>query len=66
VSASAVDEGRGYKQQTVIEIPELVTSQEPLSAQLDRFVDVLQGKVDADTERASILPSHEVIAKVKA
>jgi predicted dehydrogenase len=66
VSGQALtDEGRGYRQQTIIEIPELVTSQEPLSAQLDRFVDVLQGKVDADAERASILPSHEVIAQVK-
>ncbi len=67
VSASAATEdGRGYKQQTVIEIPEMVTSQEPLSAQLDRFLDVLAGTVDADAERASILPSHEVIAQVRA
>jgi len=64
-SDSLTDDGRGYKQQTIIEIPELITNQEPLSAQLDRFVDILEGSVDADVERASILPSHEVIAAVK-
>ncbi|WP_407341752.1 Gfo/Idh/MocA family protein [Pengzhenrongella phosphoraccumulans] len=63
---AASDDGRGYRQQTIIEIPELVTSQEPLAAQLDRFLQVLAGTVDADAERASILPSHRVVAQVKA
>lgn len=53
-----------YRQQTVIEIPELVTAREPLATQLDRFLDLLDGKVDAAGERASILPSHEVVAQV--
>jgi predicted dehydrogenase len=61
----ATDNGRGYRQQSVMEIPELVTSQEPLSAQLDHFIGILDGTVDADAERESILPSHEVIARVK-
>lgn len=63
---AATDDGRGYRQQTIIEIPELVTSQEPLAAQLDRFLGVLAGTVDADAERNSILPSHQVVARVKA
>lgn len=62
---AATHDGRGYRQQTIIEIPELVTSQEPLAAQLDRFLAVLDGRVDADAERASILPSHQVVARVK-
>lgn len=62
----AGQDGRGYRQQTIIEIPELVTSREPLGAQLDRFVDLIAGSVDADAERASILPSHSVVAQVKA
>ena len=62
---AASDDGRGYRQQTIIEIPELVTSQEPLAAQLDRFLQVLAGTVDADAERASILPAHRVVAQVK-
>jgi len=65
VAAEASDEGRGYRQQTIIEIPELTTSREPLAAQLDRFVGLVRGEVDADAERASILPSHTVVARVK-
>lgn len=67
VSENSVDgEGRGYRQQTVIEIPELVTSQEPLTAQFERFLSVIDGTHDAAAERATILPSHEVIDKVVA
>ncbi len=64
ISESADDGGRGYKQQTVIEIPELLTSQEPLTAQFIRFMDVIDGTIDAAAERASILPAHAVIDRV--
>ncbi|MQA61648.1 MAG: gfo/Idh/MocA family oxidoreductase [Actinophytocola sp.] len=53
-----------YRQQTVIEIPELVTVREPLATQLEQFLDLLDGKVDAADERDSILPSHQVVAQV--
>jgi predicted dehydrogenase len=66
VSESDVDEGRGYRQQTIIEIPELVTSQEPLTTQFAHFLDVIEGTVDAAAERATILPSHEVIEHATA
>lgn len=66
VSESAHVEGRGYRQQTVIEIPELVTSQEPLTTQFERFLDIIDGTVDAAAERATIFPSHFVIDKVTA
>ncbi|TXN28240.1 Gfo/Idh/MocA family protein [Lacisediminihabitans profunda] len=66
VAESADDEGRGYRQQTVIEIPELITSQEPLTTQFTRFLDIIDGKVDAATERSSIFPSHSVIDQVIA
>lgn len=58
--------GRGYRQQTVIEIPELITSVEPLTAQFRHFCAIIDGEADAATERRSILPSHEVIAQVLA
>ncbi|GCE77695.1 Gfo/Idh/MocA family protein [Cellulomonas biazotea] len=62
---AATSDGRGYRQQTIIEIPELVTSQEPLAAQLDRFLGLVAGTVDAAEERAGILPSHRVVARAK-
>lgn len=65
VSAEAAEDGRGYRQQTIIEIPELVTSREPLAAQLDRFLGLIGGTVDADLERRSILPSHVVVDRAK-
>jgi predicted dehydrogenase len=63
---SADGEGRGYRQQTVIDIPELVTSQEPLVGQFEHFLDLIEGTKDAAAERASILPSHIVIDSVTA
>ncbi|MGN7799180.1 Gfo/Idh/MocA family protein [Leifsonia sp. 22587] len=66
VSENSVDEGLGYRQQTVIEIPELVSSQEPLTTQFARFLDVIDGRVDAARERASFLPAHRVIDQVIA
>jgi predicted dehydrogenase len=61
---SVTPDGLGYRQQTVIEIPELISAREPLQTQLDRFVDLLEGKVDAAAERETILPSHRVVAQV--
>lgn len=60
---AATEDGRGYRQQTIIEIPELVSAREPLAAQLDHFLDLLAGKADAARERDSILPSHRAVAK---
>ncbi|MEV0647239.1 Gfo/Idh/MocA family oxidoreductase [Phytomonospora sp. NPDC050363] len=56
--------GLGYRQQTIIEIPELVTNVEPLVAQLNRFLDMLDGKVDIDEERDSILSPHRLVASM--
>ena len=61
---SATADGLGYRQQAVIEIPELVSAREPLAAQLDHFLDLIEGEVDPAAERASILPAHEIIATV--
>lgn len=63
VSAELGDQG-SYRQQTIIEIPELVSAREPLAAQLDRFIDVATTQAEAATERQSILPAHRVIARV--
>ena len=56
--------GIGYRQQTIIEIPELVSVREPLAAQLDHFLNLATGSVDMKEERESILPAHRVIHRV--
>jgi predicted dehydrogenase len=61
----ASPDGLSYKQQTIIEIPTLVSSREPLAVQLDRFVDLLTGDADIDEERASILPAHRAVDHVR-
>jgi predicted dehydrogenase len=56
--------GIGYRQQTIIEIPQLVSAREPLAAQLDHFLDLAAGSVDMKEERESILPAHRVIHRM--
>lgn len=55
----------GYRQSTVIEVPE-VLGREPLVTQLERFVQLVRGEVDADAERRSVLPAHRVVDGVLA
>lgn len=57
-------DGRGYRQQSVIEIPALVSTAEPLVAQLDRFLDLIDGRADLDEERNSVLPAHRVVGQL--
>ncbi|NYT95530.1 Gfo/Idh/MocA family protein [Salinispora sp. H7-4] len=65
-SDAATPDGRGYRQQSIIEVPELITSREPLAAQLDHFLDILAGAVDADAERRRILPAHQAVGALFA
>lgn len=52
--------GSGYRQATEVEVPD-VAGREPLASQLDRYLDVVNGDVDADLERESILPAHRIV-----
>ncbi len=52
--------GTGYRQVTEMEVPEVV-GREPLVTQLDRFVALVAGDIDADAERRSILPAHRIV-----
>jgi predicted dehydrogenase len=63
-NSAATEDGLGYRQQTVIEIPELVSAREPLAAQLDRFIDLVDDRVDLKEERESILPAHRIVDQV--
>ena len=60
---AASDDGLGYRQQTIIEIPAIVSLGEPLAVQLSRFLDLLEGSADAHAEREAILPAHRVVAR---
>lgn len=51
----------GYQQQTVIEIPTIRYSEEPLSAQLNHYLSLVAGTGDIDGERDTILPAHRAV-----
>ena len=57
----AANDRAGFKQMTEMEVPE-VSGLEPLAAQFEHFVGLVEGRVDADDERRSILPAHRIIA----
>jgi predicted dehydrogenase len=61
---AATPDGRGYRQQSIIEGPELTSNREPLAAQFDHFLDMLDGGVDLDAERQRILPAHRVVGRL--
>ncbi|WP_072806047.1 Gfo/Idh/MocA family protein [Rhodococcoides yunnanense] len=61
IADSVPNDRDGYQQQTIIEIPTIRYSEEPLAAQLDRYLDLLAGTADLDAERRSILPAHRVV-----
>ena len=51
------------RQQTVMEMPE-VHGREPLLSQLEHFLDLVEGRVDAEAECLSILPVHRVVSRI--
>jgi predicted dehydrogenase len=53
----------GFRQYTEIEVPEIVGT-EPLVAQLDHFVALIKGDVDAAAERESVRPTHEIVEAI--
>jgi len=63
VAESLPASGSGYQQQTIIEIPSLQYSEEPLAAQLNHFLDLVTtgNTAEADAERNRILPAHRVV-----
>jgi predicted dehydrogenase len=54
-----------YRAETVVDIPFVRHSGEPLSLQLDHFLRLIDGIVDADAERATLLAPHEIAARVE-
>ncbi|HEX2893871.1 MAG TPA: Gfo/Idh/MocA family oxidoreductase [Marmoricola sp.] len=54
------DDGLGFRQATEMEVPEIVGA-EPLVSQLSHFVGLIHGERDAEAERTSILPAHDIV-----
>jgi predicted dehydrogenase len=60
----AVGSGVGYRAETSIDIPYIRHGGEPLELQFRHFLRLISGEVDAATERASLLPAHQLAAVV--
>jgi predicted dehydrogenase len=55
------DNGPGYRQQTIIDIPTIQQPREPLATQLNRLVALVRGEVDLQSELDSLLPPHRLV-----
>lgn len=53
----------GYKQETVIEIPTILQSAEPLAAQLDHFLDLVSSQAESGGVEPDVLSAHLAISK---
>ena len=56
----------GYRQETIMEIPELVGRDEPLMAQLHHFLALVRGESDPVAEAESVVRPHAVLAAADA
>lgn len=56
--------GTGVRQQTVIDIPLVQNVREPLAGQLDHFIALASGRLDAATELATLGAPHAVVDRV--
>jgi predicted dehydrogenase len=54
--------GAGFRQVTEMEVPE-ITGREPLAMQFSQFLELIDGRLDADAERASIIPAHRIVER---
>ena len=64
VDDATFDESAGYSQQTIIEIPVIRHTGEPLQLQLEHFLRLLRGEVDPVDEIQSIIPPHQLLDEI--
>ena len=66
VSEDLLVDGAGYKQQTIIELPTLITLEEPLVAQLNHFTNLLlnQNSEEIESEYSSLEVIHKVLGQL--
>ncbi|MGD9796188.1 MAG: Gfo/Idh/MocA family protein [Acidimicrobiia bacterium] len=60
----AVGPGLAYRSETSIDIPYVRHGGEPLELQFRHFLRLIDGAVDADIERNSLMPAHQLAALV--
>jgi predicted dehydrogenase len=60
VAHAAISESPGYRSQTVVDIPFVRVSKEPLVAQLDHFLALVAGSGDIEAERRRLLAPHRL------
>jgi predicted dehydrogenase len=53
-----------YRANTVIDIPFVRHAGEPLALQFEHFVDLVEGRSDAEAERSRALPAHELASRI--
>jgi predicted dehydrogenase len=61
-----IGQAAGYRAETVVDIPFVRHTGEPLALQFRHFLDLIDGRADAAQERSSILPAHEIAASIEA
>jgi predicted dehydrogenase len=64
VSEASLNFGKSYRQGSEIEIPELVTSVEPLAAQFEHFLRLIKGEENRTAERNSLVEPHRILSQV--
>lgn len=53
-----------YRAETVIDIPFVRHAGEPLALQFEHFLDLVEGRADAEAERCRVLPAHELANRI--
>jgi predicted dehydrogenase len=54
-----------YRAETIVDIPFVRHAGEPLALQLEHFLDLLNGSVDAEAERRAMIAPHDVAARIE-
>jgi predicted dehydrogenase len=54
-----------YRAETVVDIPFVRQTGEPLALQFEYFLDMVDGRIDLKDERRRILPAHELAEKIE-
>lgn len=65
VGNAPIEDGPGYRQQTIMDIPTIHDAREPLVAQFEHFIRLVRGDADAALELDSLVGPHAVVADVR-